>query len=392
MGSRYAGNSVASTIMYARFRTRSKFYFRPARPALAYNVDPNVMRRPKVKRGLLKGTYSDETVDLRDRERLELLESMRHPRERDFYQDHTYHNQWLRRDLEKHQKQQLAARYKYFAPDFEISPWIWYPGDIVEVVSGEGIGQRGTIIAVIKYKNEIVVQNINVQDVVIPASESRPEQIVQREHPISVTRVRHVDPSTNEICNIEMVKVRNKETGEMEEKRMSLESGILMSIPPVNDELEVGDPLKDTPIQDADEATYDREAEQAVLVDKRLEAMEEHFVQSLKQSYEFHEPLRRKNAEDMRQFQTDVIDMACAMLGERLLDTVNASDTSSFPAEWQEAIAMHVEEIEAEMEEVAAKEMAEAKEGGAAENEQHDDDLDDDEDELDTSEESVKHV
>nr|CCC89659.1 conserved hypothetical protein [Trypanosoma congolense IL3000] len=344
--------------MYARFRTRSKFYFRPARPLRAYNVDANKLRRPKIKRGLLNGVYSDETVDLRDRERLELLEAMRHPRERDFYQDHTYHNQWIRRDLEKHQKQNLSGRYNYFAPDFEISPWIWYPGDIVEVVSGEGAGQRGTIIAVVKYKNEIIVQNINVQDVVIPASESRPEQVVQREHPICVTRVQHVDPSTNEVCVIEMVKVRNKETGEMEEKRMSLQSGVLLPIPPPSDDLQVGDPLKDTPIQDADEATYDREAEMAVLVEKRLQAMEDHFVQTLKESYEFHEPLRRRNAEDMRQFQTDVVDAASMILGERLLEAGAFGEGSPLPAEWQEAITAHIEEIEAEMEESLEKERA----------------------------------
>lgn len=40
----------------------------------------------------------------------------------------------------------------------------------MEVISGEGVGQRGTIIAIVKYKNEIVVQNINVRDVVIPAT------------------------------------------------------------------------------------------------------------------------------------------------------------------------------------------------------------------------------
>ncbi|RNF06177.1 putative delta-1-pyrroline-5-carboxylate dehydrogenase [Trypanosoma rangeli] len=346
--------------MYARFRTRSKFYKRPERALRAYNVSPNMLRRPKVKPGLLRGVHSDETVDLRDRERLDMLESIRHPKERDFYQDHTYHNQWISRDLERHQKMQLSTRYRYFAPDYVITPWIWYPGDVVEVVSGEGVGQRGAIIAVTKYKNEIIVQNINVQDVVIPASETRPEQVVQREHPISVGRVRHVDPSTNQLCNLDVVKVRNKETGALEEKRMSLESGVLLPIPPLDSSMEVGDPLKDTPIQDSDEATYDREAEMAVLVQRRLHAMEDYFVRSLQDSYEFHEPLRAQNAKDMRSFQSGVVDAASAALAEKLLRV----DGTAPPAWWQDAIAPHVEGIEAEMlataEEEAAKAMAAA--------------------------------
>nr|7ANE_O Chain O, uL24m [Leishmania major] len=293
--------------MYARYRTRSRFYKRPEKMLKAYNVSPNLLRLPKVKPGLLKGIYTDEKIDLRDRERLELVESIRHPKERDFYQDHTYHNQWIARDLESHQKIQIAGRYPYFSPDYEIKPWIWYPGDTVEVVSGEGAGQRGAIIAVVKYKNEILVQNVNVQDVVIPASETRPEQVVQREHPISVLRVRHVDPSTNQLCHLEIVKVRNKETGELEERRISLESGALLPIPAPEETVEAGDPLKDTAIQDADEETYDREKEMPLLVVRRLQAMENYFVDSLQKSHEYHKALQMRNAQDMQTFQKDVL-------------------------------------------------------------------------------------
>ncbi|KAG5477303.1 hypothetical protein LSCM4_04521 [Leishmania orientalis] len=292
------------TCMENHFDTKNKPWWKVLK---AYNVSPNLLRRPKVKPGLLKGIYTDETIDLRDRERLELVESIRHPRERDFYQDHTYHNQWIARDLEPHQKTQIAGRYPYFAPNYEIQPWMWYPGDTVEVVSGEGAGQRGAIIAVVKYKNEILVQNVNVRDVVIPASETRPEQVVQREHPISVLRVRHVDPTTNELCHLDIVKVRNKETGELEERRISLESGALLPIPVPEEAVEVGDPLKDTAIQDADEDTYDRQKEMPLLVERRLQAMENYFVNSLRKSYEYHKALQVRNAQDMQAFQKDVL-------------------------------------------------------------------------------------
>ncbi|KPI90034.1 hypothetical protein ABL78_0894 [Leptomonas seymouri] len=376
--------------MYARYRTRSRFYKRPEKALKAYNVRPNLLRRPKVKEGLLSGIYTDEKVDLRDRERLEMLEAIRHPKERDFYQDHTYHNQWVARDLEKHQRGQIAARYPFFAPNYEIKPWLWYPGDIVEVTSGEGVGQRGSIIAVVKYKNEILVQNINVQDVVIPASETRPEQVVQREHPISVHRVRHIDPSTNEMCHLEIVKVRNKTTGELEERRISLESGALLPIPAPEETVEAGDPLKDTAIQDADEDTFDRAKEFPLLVERRLHAIEKYFVETLKESYEFHEGLRRRNAEDMQRFQKDVVVRATEKLaavvaapqrqsppsaqgeapagvkGEITAENVIAevlkaeelhNSTASLPAWWQEMIGSYVSVLE---EEEAAQEAEEA--------------------------------
>lgn len=330
--------------MYARYRTRSRFYKRPEKALRAYNVSPNILRRPKVKEGLLRGIYTDEKVDLRDRERLEMLEAIRHPKERDFYQDHTYHNQWIARDLEKHHKSQIASRYPFFAPNYEIKPWIWYPGDIVEVVSGEGVGQRGSIIAVVKYKNEILVQNINVQDVIIPASETRPEQVVQREHPISVHRVRHIDPSTNELCHLEVVKVRNKETGELEERRISLESGALLPTPAPEDTVEAGDPLKDTAIQDADEDTFDRAKELPLLVERRLQAMENYFVSSLKKSYEFHEGLRRRNGEDMQAFQNGVV--ACAT--EKLAATIASNDAAAPQQQQGEASAEAKNSVTAE--------------------------------------------
>lgn len=352
--------------MYARYRTRSRFYKRRDRPLLAYNVSPNLLRRPKVKRGLLSGVYADETVDLRERERLELLESIRHPKERDFYQDHTYHNQWIARDLEEHQKSQLASRYPFMVPNYQIEPWVWYPGDIVEVVRGDGIGQRGAIIAVVKYKNEILVQNINVQDVVIPASETRPEQVVQREHPISVHRVRHVDPSTNELTDLDIVTVRNKETGELEEKRIALGSGTLIPIPPKDDSLEVGDPLKDTPITDADEPTYDAKLEMPLLVERRLRAMEEYFVRTLKDAHEYHQKLSEQNADSMLRFQHAVVATAADKLAAHAATGADAAGVvPARPDWWQAMLAPYVETVAEEEAARAAEDAQQARQRAA---------------------------
>lgn len=324
--------------MYARFRTRPTFYAQRPRLQKAYGVKPDRMRRLSIKPELLKQNPVDQSVDMRDKQRLELLEAMRHPRERDFYQDHTYHNQWIDRDLDRSQKMTLGARYKFMAPGYQIEPWVWFPGDMVEVSSGESRGQRGTIIAVIKYKNELLVQNINIQDVHLPATETRPEQIVQREHPISVTMVRHVDPETNEPCDVRLVTVKNKETGALEEKRISLSSGVLLPIPPRDESIDVGDPLKDTPFQDAAEPTYDAEAELSVLTERKLRAMEEHFVRRLKKSYNFHHSLSKRNEEDMRKFQQDVVQRAAVSAIDALHDTLN-------PDWWREEVADAVAEL-----------------------------------------------
>ncbi|CCW70964.1 unnamed protein product [Phytomonas sp. Hart1] len=305
--------------MYARYRTRSRFYKRPEKVLKAYNVSPNLLRRPKVANGLLSGLYTDETVDLRDRERLAMLEAIRHPRERDFYQDHTYHNQWITRDLETHQRRSLAARYRFFAPDYALKPWLWYPGDVVEVVSGEAAGQRGVILAVVAYKNEIIVQDVNVRDVVIPAAEGRPEQRLQREHPIRVTRVRHVDPSTQALCHLEKVQVRDRKTGAQVESRMALESGVLLPIPPREGDrgLAVGDPLRETAMFDVEEPTYDPARERPPMLERRLRAMEDHFVRALRAAHDFHQPLRRRNGEAMRDFQRGVVARAAERLAAR---------------------------------------------------------------------------
>lgn len=322
--------------MYARYRTRSRFYKQPEKALKAYGVSPNVLRQPRItKRGLLHGVYADQTVDLRDKEQLELLEEIRHPRERDFYQDHTYHNQWIDRDLEPHQKAQIASRYKYFDPDFAIKPWLWYPGDVVEVVrGGVNVGQRGNIIAVVPYKNEVIVQHVNIKDIVIPASDTRPEQIVQREHPISVDNIQHVDPSTGHVCTMALVKVYAKGTQQLEERRISLDSGVLLPIPARDSgaALETGDPLRDTPIQDADEETYDQETEIPLLVDRKLKAMENYFTQHvLKSSYEFHQPLHRANALEMRKFQTDVVKQATSFLSSAIAERARMTVLSSSP-------------------------------------------------------------
>lgn len=373
LGNEQQTHNLPQNKMYARFRSRPTFYKAREQARKAYGVSPNTMRSLNLKGA--RGFQIDQTIDMTDKQRLDMLEAMRHPRERDFYQDHTYHNQWIDRGLDKNQKRTIAARYAFMKPGFQIEPWVWYPGDMVEVASGESRGQRGTIIAVVKFKNELIVQNINVQDVTLPATETRPEQIVQREHPVHVSMVRHVDPETNEACDVRLVTVKNKETGALEEKRISLSSGVLLPIPPKDESIEVGDPLKDTAYQDAAELTYEAESELAVLTERKLRAMEEHFVGRLKESYEYHRALSAKNEEEMRRFQKDVVQRAASSAVDALYATLDADW-------WKEELAPVVAEmLEADAQRAAAAaEAAHASSPAATSNEADDDDDEEDED------------
>ena len=285
---------------HPRYRTRTRYM----------GLDTDHLRIPGLPEKMQRGKwYTDDHTDMTKKEWLKDTEWMRNEIEFDFYQDHTYHNQWFQRELEDDQKKQIIDAYKFMDPAYRILPWLWYPGDTVEVIAGEFQGQRGQIMACMAYKNQIMVQNINVQTMSIPATEDRPAQDLQREHPIDVKLVKHVDPTTQELCDVKVVSVRNKETGKIERRRISLASGTVLPIPKEDVNIE-GDPLRDTPMLDAEEPTYDEEKELKTLVERKLQAMENGFIERLKASYEFHHEHAVENANDMKRFQADVMDRA----------------------------------------------------------------------------------
>ena len=251
------------------------------------------------------GYPADGKVKLTDKEYVDLVETLRDPQEQDFYQDHSYHHPWTDQAPNAKQREQIEANSEWMRPGFQITPWLWYPGDMVEVVDGEFAGQRGTIQTVIQFKNTIIVSGINVQPIEIPATEDKPAQTLDREHAIHVEKVKHVDPKTNELCDLKIVKVRNKDTGKSEERRISTASGAVLPIPERKSQTD-GDPLADTPIDDAQEVTYEEEKELAVMVQHKLKALEKGFVAQLKVAYDYHEPLRQRNHASVKQYSLDV--------------------------------------------------------------------------------------
>lgn len=313
---------------FAKFRLRSKWYY--GRPAKGHSlISQNVLRKVELPRQF-QGTYYDEKYDLRDKDKIDVSEAMRGPLERDFYQDHTYHSPWIARELKGHQKAQLRASFRWMLPGYQEPSWIWFPGDLVEVSHGEFAGQRGTILSVIAYKNQCTVQNVNVQPIHIPATEDRPAQTLQREHPISVKLIKHVDPNTNQPCDVKIVTVRNKETGAVEKRRISLASGVMFPIPSREEKLE-GDPTKDTPLVDAQVETFDHDREIGIMVERKLKAIESHFVERLQTAYRYHKQKAEMNYEETMQYQRDVLKEAVRMVAQRA-----ASDGTVKEWWWQE--------------------------------------------------------
>lgn len=343
---------------YQSYRLNPRFYFAGQSTTTINRMHPRALSLPKIDEKFRRRNYSDQKIDLTEKEWYETSENMRSPRERDFYQDHTWHNEYKRRDLNAQQEKQLKEGYGYLVPGTAIQPWIWHVGDIVEVVGGQFAGQRGAIVTVITYKAQVMVQGVNVKPIVIPASENRPEQEMMREHPIHVRDVRHVDPSTNSVCEIKIIKVKNRETGKLEERRVSLQSGVVLPVPKSSSTANVvyeGDPLADTPLNDAEEDTYDEVAELPVIVERKLKALEDHFVGQLREAHEFHREHEAQNAAAQEAFQRAVVSRTKEMLARKLAEV---EDDSVFEA-WSAGVEIQSTEIQGESNGAAAATAAE---------------------------------
>ena len=288
----------------AQYKYRNPWYWGPKKQRRPYGVPTNIFTRLNIDKKF-RGLYYDHRHDLSDRAHLEESEAMRHPRELDFYQDHQYHTPWEVREMSHKHKRQLARAYAWMTPGFQIEPWVWYPGDEVEIITGPERGKRGRIRLVTAYKNEIIVEGVNVQREEIPASEDQPMRVMFNPMPINVRTVKHVDPSTQQICDLHVMNTRDEATKQERQIRVSTTSGTVFEIPERPKDTQLGDPLLDTPIQDAEEKTNVTD-DVEVLAQQKLEALEQHFVGKLKAAYEYYQPMQEQIAADHEKFQWDV--------------------------------------------------------------------------------------
>jgi large subunit ribosomal protein L24 len=75
-------------------------------------------------------------------------------------------------------------------------------GDKVQVVTGKNKGRVGDVIKVFPSKNSIIVSGVNLCKKHTKPSQTSEGGVIQKELPIHVSNVSHIDPKTNEITKV----------------------------------------------------------------------------------------------------------------------------------------------------------------------------------------------
>jgi large subunit ribosomal protein L24 len=70
-------------------------------------------------------------------------------------------------------------------------------GDRVVVVTGRDRGKQGEVLRVVRKEDRLIVQGVNMVKRHSRPSAGHPGGIIDKEAPIHVSNVAHVDPSTN---------------------------------------------------------------------------------------------------------------------------------------------------------------------------------------------------
>ncbi|EGD75163.1 hypothetical protein PTSG_06816 [Salpingoeca rosetta] len=97
------------------------------------------------------------------------------------------------------------ARRKFKPPIVPLENWDIVSGDLVEVVAGmKDIGKRGRVKEVIRKKNLLVVEGVNMRTRRIPPSEENPDGgFASMAVPMPYTNVSLIDPTDNKPCDVD---------------------------------------------------------------------------------------------------------------------------------------------------------------------------------------------
>lgn len=83
-------------------------------------------------------------------------------------------------------------------------------GDTVRVIAGDHKGTEGKVVRVLREKNKAIVEGVNIISKHVKPSASNPQGgIVKREAPIQISNLAIVDPKTNEVTRVAIVKNEN---------------------------------------------------------------------------------------------------------------------------------------------------------------------------------------
>ena len=75
-------------------------------------------------------------------------------------------------------------------------------GDKVVVITGRDKGKSGEVLRVLREENRVIVQGVHIVRRHTRPGAGQPGGIVEKEAPIHVSNVAHVDPKTNEPTRI----------------------------------------------------------------------------------------------------------------------------------------------------------------------------------------------
>jgi len=139
--------------------------------------------------------------------------------------------------------------------------WMWFRGDLVELVKGPDKGKLGIIKMIVQERNWVTVEGLNLKYETIAASDDFPGMSSASEMPLLVTTdIKLVDPSTEQGTDVEW---RYTEDGDR--VRVALSSGTEIPIPSASYETidykspddYAEDSEKDTPAKYVEMVTYE---------------------------------------------------------------------------------------------------------------------------------------
>ena len=75
-------------------------------------------------------------------------------------------------------------------------------GDQVVVITGRDRGKKGEVVRVLAKENRVVVQGVNMVKRHMRASRTETGGIIEREAPIQVSNVAHIDPKSGQATKV----------------------------------------------------------------------------------------------------------------------------------------------------------------------------------------------
>nr|XP_056708662.1 39S ribosomal protein L24, mitochondrial [Euleptes europaea] len=147
-------------------------------------------------------------------------------------------------------------RKKVFVEPLADAHWKVFQGDTVQVLSGKDAGKQGLVAQVIRQRNWVVLEGLNVHYRYVGKSPIYPGTYVASEAPLMVNDVTLIDPTDRKPTEVEW-----RYTEEGERVRVSLRTGRIIPQPIVPREDGIvpeqwKDGPKDTSVEDALERTY----------------------------------------------------------------------------------------------------------------------------------------